>query len=231
MNSLEAELERKLDDPRSDARAGDLPKCGRREFHVRIAELRVVKSIKELRAKLKRRILTWPAERKSLSDGQIEIVLPRAIENSYPGVAEPQADRVVGAEKSRFSKASCVDIRTEIRPHRPRIQVVARPAGTGQGSAISRLPENVSAIRTEEDQELVPRLKCRYPGDQPASQYYPSQGGEVLRAGKLIRVVCNETLLANKKIRTIAQFRIVLISIAQAAVARNASEWVSRRVF
>ena len=191
MNSLEAELERKLDDPRSDARAGDLPKCGRREFHVRIAELRVVKSIKELRAKLKRRILTWPAERKSLSDAQIEIVLPRAIENSYPGVAEPQADRVVGAEKSRFSKTSCVDIRTEIRPHRPRIQVVARPAGPGEGSAISRLPENVSAIGTEEDQELVPRLECRHPGDLPTSQYYPSQGGEVFRTGELVCVVCD----------------------------------------
>jgi hypothetical protein len=86
MNSLEAKLERKLDDPRRDARAGDLSKCGRRELHVRIAELRVVKSIKELRAKFKRRILTWPAERKSLCDGKIEIALPRAIENSYPGV-------------------------------------------------------------------------------------------------------------------------------------------------
>ena len=84
MNSLEAELDRKLDDPRRDTRAGNLPKCGRREFHVRIAELRVVKSIKELRAKFKRRILPWPAERKSFGGGQIEIVLRGLVENSYP---------------------------------------------------------------------------------------------------------------------------------------------------
>jgi len=35
---------------------------------------------------------------------------------------------------------------------------VARLTGTGEGSAISRLPKNVSAIQTEEDQELVPGL-------------------------------------------------------------------------
>jgi len=108
---------------------------------------------------------------------------------------------------------------------------MTRRASPRQGSPISRLPKNIPAIRAENDQKFVPRLKRRYAGYTPTTKYPPGQGKGGFRVGELIGIVCNEPVLANEVVWPVALFRIVLISIAEATVGPYASEGICLQIF
>ena len=77
-----------MDDTRCDADAGDSAERWRREFYVRIAKLRMIEGIEEIRPEFQQRILPRAVEDESLCEGQVEIILSGPFENSYSGVAE-----------------------------------------------------------------------------------------------------------------------------------------------
>src|SRR5215471_11288852 len=194
LSVLEIELQSKLDNSRIDRGRRNDPKCRRRNIGARVAELRSVERVEELRAKFDVCVLAQTAERCSLDNCYIGVVLAGAKDNAHAAVAETSGDSVASDDRPDSSTrrishdAALVEVVIELGPaYRAPGRQISIAATRRQLRPIALNPENVICVCAGEGQRQT-GLDCRYAGYCPTAEYRVPERIEPFRAWQLIQV-------------------------------------------